>query len=271
PAHPPRQCHGASPEPHAMTTEFNPQNTAPAEPPKNTKRRKALLILAAVIAVAAIIWTAWYLLVARWHQDTDDAYAQGNVVSITPQTAGTVVSIGVDDGMKVHAGQVLVQLDPNDAKVAYEQAVANLASAVRQVRGLYSVVDAGQAELDAQRVAVERARSDVARRQGLVASGAVSAEELAHARDQLSAAQAALSASQGQLSRNRAMVDSGNPVAEQPQVRAAAAQVRQAYLALQRASIVAPVSGYVAQRHVQLGQRVQPGASLMTIVPLEQM
>ncbi len=254
-----------------MTTEFNPQAAAPAAAPTNNKRRKALLILAAVIAVAAIIWTAWYLLVARWHQDTDDAYAQGNVVSITPQTAGTVVSIGVDDGMKVEAGQVLVQLDPNDAKVAYEQAVANLASAVRQVRGLYSVVDAGQAELDAQRVAVERARSDVARRQGLVASGAVSAEELAHARDQLSAAQAALSASQGQLSRNRAMVDSGNPVAEQPQVRAAAAQVRQAYLALQRASIVAPVSGYVAQRHVQLGQRVQPGASLMTIVPLEQM
>ena len=80
-----------------------------------------------------------------------------------------------------------------------------------------------------------------------------------------------MSASRGQLSRNRAMVDSGNRVAEQPQVRAAAAQLRQAYLALQRASIVAPVSGYVAQRHVQLGQRVQPGASLMTIVPLEQM
>ena len=254
-----------------MTTEFNPQTTAPAEAPKSNKRRRALLILAAVIAVSAIIWTAWYLLVARWHQDTDDAYAQGNVVNITPQTAGTVVSIGVDDGMKVEAGQVLVQLDPNDAKVAYEQAVANLASAVRQVRGLYSVVDAGQAELDAQRVAVERARNDVARREGLVASGAVSAEELAHARDQLSAAQAAVSASRGQLSRNRAMVDSGNRVAEQPQVRAAAAQLRQAYLALQRASIVAPVSGYVAQRHVQLGQRVQPGASLMTIVPLEQM
>ena len=235
-----------------MTTEFNPQTTAPAEAPKSNKRRRALLILAAVIAVAAIIWTAWYLLVARWHQDTDDAYAQGNVVSITPQTAGTVVSIGVDDGMKVEAGQVLVQLDPNDAKVAYEQAVANLASAVRQVRGLYSVVDAGQAELDAQWVAVERARNDVARREGLVASGAVSA-------------------SRGQLSRKSAMVDAGNPIAEQPQVRAAAAQLRQAYLALQRASIVAPVSGYVAQRHVQLGQRVQPGASLMTIVPLEQM
>ena len=75
-----------------MTTEFNPQAAAPAAAPTNNKRRKALLILAAVIAVAAIIWTAWYLLVARWHQDTDDAYAQGNVVSIVPQTIGTVIA-----------------------------------------------------------------------------------------------------------------------------------------------------------------------------------
>jgi len=253
-----------------MTTEINPNAGAPAPAPTRSKRRRALLILAAVVAVAAIAWTAWYLLVARWHEDTDDAYAEGNVVAITPQVAGTVVSIGADDGMKVEAGQVLVQLDPNDAKVAYEQAVANLAGTVRQVRGLYSAVDAGEAELAAQRVAVTRARADVARREGLVASGAVSAEELAHARDQLAAAEAALSSSRGQLSRSRALVDE-TTVAKQPQVQAAAAQLRQAWLNLQRAAIVAPVSGHVAERSVQLGERVQPGASLMTIVPLEQM
>ncbi|TKR33675.1 HlyD family efflux transporter periplasmic adaptor subunit [Luteimonas gilva] len=253
-----------------MTTEINPQAAAaPAVAPKNGKRRKALIILAAVVVVAAIAWTFYYFLVARWHEDTDDAYVQGNVVSITPQTIGTVVSIGADDGMKVNAGQVLVQLDPNDAKVAYEQAVANLASTVRQVRGLYSAVDAGQADLAARQVAVKQARADVKRREGLVASGAVSAEELAHARDMLAAAEASLSSSSGQLSRNRALVDA-TTVADQPQVQAAAAQLRQAYLNLQRAAIVAPVSGYVAKRNVQLGQRVQPGTALMTIVPLEQ-
>ncbi len=250
-----------------MTTEINPQAAAPA--PKNGKRRKALLILATIVAIAAIVWTFYYFLVARWHEDTDDAYVQGNVVSITPQTIGTVVSIDADDGMKVAAGQVLVQLDPNDAKVAYEQAVANLASTVRQVRGLYSAVDAGQADLAARHVAVKQARADVKRRKGLVASGAVSAEELAHARDMLAAAEAALSSSSGQLSRNRALVDA-TTVTDQPQVQAAAAQLRQAYLNLQRAAIVAPVSGYVAKRNVQLGQRVQPGTALMTIVPLEQ-
>jgi len=251
-----------------MTTELNPNAEAPA-PKKNGKRKRALLALATVVLVAMVAWLLWYLLVGRWHQDTDDAYVQGNMVSITAQTAGTVVSIGAEDGMKVVAGQALVQLDPNDARVAFEQAKANLANTVRQVRGLYSAVDAGQADLRARQVAIAKARADVARREGLVASGAVSAEELAHARNELAAAEAALSASRGQLSRNRALVDA-TTVNDQPQVQAAAAQLRAAYLNLQRAAIVAPVTGYVAQRTVQLGQRVQPGMPLMTVIPLEQ-
>jgi membrane fusion protein (multidrug efflux system) len=194
---------------------------------------------------------------------------QGNVVQITPQAGGTVVAINADDGMKVVAGQVLVQLDPNDARVALEQAKANLAGTVRQVRGLYNAVEAGQADVRARQVALQKARADVARREGLVASGAVSAEELAHAREALAAAQAAVSASNEELSRNRALVDATS-VSSQPQVEAAAAALRAAYLNLQRAAIVAPVTGYVAQRSVQLGQRVAPGTTLMTVIPLEQ-
>ena len=260
-----------------MTTETTPNtSTGPAAPlppsqvtrtPAQGKRRRALLMLLAVVVVAGIAWIAYYLLVARWRQDTDDAYVQGNIVSITAQTPGTVVSINADDGMRVKAGQVLVQLDPNDAQVALAQAEANLAATVRQVRGLFSSVDSAQADIAAREVALQQARADVARRSGLVASGAVSAEELAHAQAQLKAAEAALSASRGQLSRNRALVDA-TTVASQPQVQAAAAQLRQAYLNLQRAAIVAPVDGFVAKRSVQLGQRVQPGGALMAVIPL---
>ena len=261
-----------------MTSETTPQASsgtaaplpaAPAAKPANGKRKRALLVVAALVVLAGIGWLAYYLMVARWHEQTDDAYAQGNIVNITPQTAGTVVAISVEDGMRVQAGQVLVQLDPNDAEVAYQQAVANLANTVRQVRGLYSSVEAAQADIAARQVAVAQARADVARRSGLVATGAVSAEELAHARTQLQAAEAALSASRGQLSRNRALVDA-TTVANQPQVQAAAAQLRQAYLAVQRSAIVSPIDGYVGERSVQLGQRVQPGAALMTVIPLHE-
>ena len=251
-----------------MTTEHNPSVTAP--PPKQTsKRKRALMILVAVVLIAGFAWALYYFLVGRWHEGTDDAYVQGNIVSITPQAQGTVVSIGADEGMKVTAGQVLVQLDPNDARVAYEQAVANLANTVRQVRGLYSTVDASHADIASNEVNVQKARADVARRSGLVATGAVSAEELAHAREALSAAEAALSSSRGAASRENALVDATS-LPDQPQVQAAAAQLRAAYLNLQRAAIVAPVSGYVAKRSVQLGQRVQPGMPLMTVIPLEQ-
>ena len=186
-----------------MTTEINPQANVPAASPaapKNGKRRRALIILAAVAIIAGIAWLAYWFFYARWHADTDDAYVQGNVVSIVPQTVGTVVSIGADQGMPVEAGQELVHLDKNDAEVAYDQAVANLAGTVRQVRGYYSNVDAGQADLRARQVAVEQARADVKRREGLVANGAVSREELAHARDMQAAAEAALSASRGSTS-----------------------------------------------------------------------
>ena len=253
-----------------MTTEINPEaKNAAANAGGNGKRRKALAILATVVVVAGIAWLLYHLFYGRWHEQTNDAYVQGNVVTVTPQVGGTVVGIAVDDGMKVEAGQVLVRFDHADTDVAYQQAVANLANTVRQVRGLYKAVDAGQADIAARRVALEQARADVARRSGLVASGAVSAEELAHAQAQLAAAEAALSASQDTTARNRALVDNST-LAANPQVQAAAAQLRQAYLAVQRAQVLAPVSGYIAKRNVQLGQRIAAGTPLMAIVPLDE-
>ncbi|TZF88756.1 biotin/lipoyl-binding protein, partial [Cognatilysobacter lacus] len=170
-----------------------PASTAPsAAPAKNGKRRRALTILAVIVVLAGLGWLIYHFMVGRWYESTDDAYVQGNVVTITPQTTGTVTAITAEDGMRVEAGTVLVRLDATDAQVAYDQAVANLANTVRQVRGLYSTVSSGEAELRAREVAVAKLRSDVARRSGLVATGAVSAEELAHARDDLAAAEAAL-------------------------------------------------------------------------------
>ncbi|OAX54668.1 efflux RND transporter periplasmic adaptor subunit [Xanthomonas graminis] len=248
-----------------MNQTTTPDSSAPA-----TSRRGMLLRGLAVLVVLVLIALAiWYFVSGRWHEDTDDAYVQGNLVQITPMVAGTVVSIGADDGMRVQRGQLLVKLDPADTQVALQQAEANLARTVRQVRGLFRSVQGAQAELSSQQVTLQRARADVARRRSLVATGAISAEELAHARDQLAAAEAAVSGSRETVERNRALIDD-NGVAHQPDVQAAAAQVRQAFLNNARSAIVAPVSGYVARRSVQVGQRVQPGTALMAVVPLEQ-
>lgn len=240
--------------------------TTPAAPKKNP-RSFMLRLLGLVVLLGIIAWALWYFLDGRWYEGTDDAYVNGNVVQITPQVPGTVVSIGADDGDLVHAGDVLVQLDPSDADVALAEAKANLANTVRKVRGLYSSVNGAQADVAARKTAVDKARADYKRRVALARSGAISAEELAHASDALTTAESALITSQQQYQTSKVLVDD-TVVASHPDVQVAAARLRAAYLDDARASLVAPVDGYVAKRSVQVGQRVLPGAALMAVVPL---
>ncbi|WP_045727890.1 efflux RND transporter periplasmic adaptor subunit [Xanthomonas sp. GPE 39] len=248
---------------------MNQTSTPASSVAASSRRGKLLRGLAVVVVLALIAFAIWYFCIGRWYEQTDDAYVQGNLVQITPMVGGTVVRIDADDGMRVERGQLLVKLDPAETEVALQQAQANLARTVRQVRGLYRSVDGAQAELSAQQVILQRARADVARRAGLVANGAISAEELAHARDQLAAAEAAVSGSRETLARSSVLIDAAG-VDRQPEVQAAAAQMRQAFLNNARTAILAPVSGYVARRSVQVGQRVQPGTTLMAVVPLNQ-
>src|SRR6195952_2674454 len=178
------------------------------KPTKNPRKRKLLLLGLLLIVVLGVVgvW-AWYEMYGRWSESTDDAYVNGNVVEITPQVTGTVVSIGADDGDLVREGQVLVQFDPNDAEVALQSAEANLAKVVRQVRGLYSNVDGMKAQLAAQRAEVQKAQDNYNRRRSLAAGGAISQEELSHAKDDLTSAQNALANIQQQLATSTALVE----------------------------------------------------------------
>jgi membrane fusion protein, multidrug efflux system len=222
-----------------------------------------------VALTATTVYGIYWAQVLRYHQTTDDAYVGGNVVLITPQISGTVVAIGADDTQFVKAGQPLVRLDQADARVALDQAEAQLARTVRDVRNLFATTAQLEATVHARETDLTAAQSDLARRQRLGASGAVSGEELQHAGDAVKAAQAGLQAAQQQLAANRARVDN-TTLADHPQVRDAAAAVRTAYLTLARTELPAPVAGFVARRNVQLGQRVSPGTPLMAVVPLDQ-
>ena len=268
-----------------MTDHQKPANAAPStaeaaagNPPA---RRKGLILIATVAAIAAIGWGGWHWVHARNFQTTDNAYASGNVVQITPQIGGTVISIGADDTDFVRPGQLLVQLDAADALVALAQAEAQLAQTVRDVRSLYAnnaplqaQVALREAELQRLQADAARAKEDVDRRRPLVATGAVGKEEFEHAltqstssRNAVNAAQAAVRAARAQLTAAQAQTEGSTPQ-DHPNVVRAAAKVRETYLALQRTRLLSPVEGHVAKRGVQLGQRVAAGAPLMTVVGL---
>ncbi|ANH97738.1 hemolysin D [Pseudomonas koreensis] len=254
-----------------MATAENTQTQANTPDTGNPRKRKVMLLVLVVVVLlaGAGVW-AYHEFIGRFNESTDDAYVNGNVVEITPLVTSTVVSIGADDGDLVHEGQVLINFDPNDAEVGLQSAQAKLARTVRQVRGLYSNVDGMKAQVNAQQAEVQKAQDNYNRRKNLAAGGAISQEELSHARDDLTSAQNALANARQQLKTTSALVDD-TVVSSHPDVMQAAAELRQAYLTNARSTLIAPVTGYVAKRTVQLGQRVQPGTALMAVIPLDQL
>ena len=238
---------------------------------RNGRRRLLLSLVAAAFATAGAGVAGWWLASGRYYESTDDAYVGGNLVQVTPQVAGTVLAINADDTDFVTAGQTLVELDKADSRVALDQAEAKLAKTVRSVRNLVATDAQLEATVEQRRADLDRAREDLARRSKLERDmpGAVAAEEIQHARDAVAGSSAALDAATRQLAAQRTLTDH-TTVETHPDVKEAAAKVREAYLAYARTALPAPVSGFVARRAVQVGQRVSPGAPLMTVVPLEQ-
>ena len=237
--------------------------------PRNGRRALLLALLIGLFLAAGIGYGIYWALVARYAETTDDAYVGGNLVQITPQVSGTVLAIGADDTDYVKAGQTLVELDQADSRVALDQAEAALARSVRQVRNLMATTGEIEANVALREAELARTPADLARRAPLAASGALPAEELQHARDAVASTQASLEAARQQLAAQRTLVDR-TTVETHPDVQSAAARVREAYLAYARTALPAPVSGIVARRSVQVGQRVGPGTPLMAVIPLDQ-
>jgi membrane fusion protein (multidrug efflux system) len=256
-----------------MSDTINPTRAkADANPPQPTqaptKRKLLLSLLAATVVLAGAGYGAYYFTAGRYYESTDDAYVSGNLVQLTPQVTGTVVAVNSDDTQIVKQGAPLVTLDNADAKIALANAEATLGQTVRQVSGLYVNNDFYAATVAQRQSDLARANDDLKRRLAVAETGAVSGEDIAHARDAVSSAQAALDAARQQAEANHALTDRTS-IEQHPNVQAAAAKVRDAYLSYARNTLPAPVTGYVARRSVQVGQRVAPGTPLMAIVPLD--
>jgi len=207
------------------------------------------LVVAAAAGAAAM---QWYLVSSKF-VTTDNAYVGVSSALVTPLTSGAAVSVPVHDTQMVKQGDVLLKIDPQDAKLAVAQAEAAYGLAVRRVQGYFAALAARQADYD-------RAKLDYERRAKLGSSGAVSGDELSAAKNNFEAAAAALDGA-------KALTD-GVDVMNHPEVLAAKTALDVAKLNLERTVILAPVDGVVSQLQVQVGQRVQAGAPVMTIVPI---
>jgi len=233
-------------------------------------RQRAFRLFGAALLLAGLAWTAYWLLLMRHYESTDDAYVSGDVVLVTSEVPGTVTAVRADDTQQVQRGAALVELDPADAHVAVASAEAELASTVREVSALFSQERQLRAELAAHELALARTTRDYGRREALIGEGAVSREELAHAGESAEELRAGVASARARLEAVAAQVR-GTSVATHPRVLRAAAGLRSAALALRRTRLTAPVAGVVAKRSVQIGQRVAPGVPLMAIVALEEL
>ena len=250
---------------------------------RKRQRGRMFVILGAVIAVGAIGYGAWHVLVASKYVSTDNAYAGASVALVTPQVSGSILAVPVHETQQVKAGDILMTIDPADATLALAKAEAEYRRAQSRVRGYFAGDESALAQVDARRAdvaraqtALDEARAQLARRQGLTERGSVSAEEMADAAAAVRTAQAALAQAQANLKASQATftqqqtLSGGGGIDNNPEVAAARAAYDAAKLDLERTVIRSPVAGVVANNRAQIGQRVQAGTVMMSVAPLQQ-
>ncbi|MFJ5401232.1 multidrug efflux MFS transporter periplasmic adaptor subunit EmrA [Pectobacterium brasiliense] len=244
------------------------ENQVPQTPQKNKKqqRKRVLSLLTFIFVVLGCAWLVYWFLVLRHHQSTDDAYVAGNQIQIMAQVSGSVTHVNVDNTDFVKQGQVLVELDPTDAQQAFERTKTGLANSVRQTHQLIINSKQYQANIELRQTELNKAQSDLSRREALGSANAIGREEVQHARDAVATAKAALEVARQQYQANQAMI-LDTPLEKQPAIQQASVEMRDAWLALQRTKIVSPIDGYVSRRSVQIGARISSTSALMAVVP----
>lgn len=233
---------------------------------KKKKRKGALIVLAVIFVIAGLAWLAWWFIVLRHFQETDDAYVAGNQVQVMAQVSGSVNKVWFDDTDHVHKGDVLVTLDKTDAEQAFEKAQTALATSVRQTHQLIINGKQYQATIELQKTALAQAQADLKRREPLGAANLIGREDLQHARDAVATAQAQLEVAIEQYNANQAAI-LNTSLENQPAVKQSAAELRDAWLALQRTEIVSPIDGFISRRSVQVGSQISTTTPLLAVVP----
>ena len=263
-----------------MATQTTPTDRD-ATPAANGNRRKFVLPILILIVVVGLGWAVKEYLYARVHESTDDAQVDGDMTPVLAKVGGYVQRITIDENEHVAGDSLLVQIDPSEYQARLAQAEADLAAARAAVSGpqgegqAQAAVQAAsnqraslEAQIGAAQANLTKANADLARARELVAKQIVSKQQLDAAQAAADAAAAQLQALQKQQSAASSNISAAQAGVRLAQARLAAAQasVDNAKLQLSYTRITAPMAGMVSRKQVEIGQLVQPGQPLLTIV-----
>ena len=240
------------------------------EAPKHNHRLRTILMIVSgvIFLLLGVAWFLYWLFIGRYYVITEDAYVHGNQMQITSQVSAGVKAIYAEETDFVEKGQLLVEMEQSSYLLRYAHTKENLANTVREVASLFQAMRAQEASLVARKAELELAQLDLKHRQGLVETGAISVEEYETFATRVLTAAANVAEAEELLGEARVKV-SGTAVRTHPLVLLQATAVREAYLNLVRCRVLAPVSGYVAKRGVQVGDWIEPGTTIMMVVPLD--
>jgi membrane fusion protein, multidrug efflux system len=248
----------------------DPTPAAGAEAPRRaSSRRNVALAVLAVVVLAGVAWLAYHLAWARTHVGDDNAQVEGHVVPVLARVAGYVAAVEVDENQTVPAGGPLVRIDERELSARLAQAEAEVASAVA-LGGDRGEPGQAVAQLRAAEATVEQARANAVRTANDLERCRALVERSIATRQQLDAAEAAATAARAQLDAAEQQVRAAGAAARGAGSRVASARAARdlAALMLSYARIVAPDSGVVTRKSVEVGQYVPAGQLLMSIVPL---
>jgi membrane fusion protein, multidrug efflux system len=264
-----------------MTTDVAVNDTPEGAPSRPKRKRLPLLILAVVVLVLGA-WAVQRYLYSRHHVSTDNAQVDSHITLIAPRISAFVSRVLVDDNQHVKAGDTLVILDDRDIKVRLEQAEADLRAAeaaagtrrsAGEAKAQFQATRSQAASVESGVIAAEadykKAAADLERYRSLAAQKIVPAQQLDAAQAAFEAAAAKLESARRQASAAGSQVSASGAAVRSATARLAAAQaaVDNARLDVSYARITAPTAGVIAKRNAETGALVQPGQSLMSIVP----
>lgn len=246
-------------------------------PPRKKKSRLKLLLVGAAVLILLGVGIFYYLVFIAPYESTDDAFIDGYVTLVAPRVSGQITQLLVADNQRVKEGDVLVTIDPRDYETAVAQAKADLATARSRLEESKAQVDVSQAKVAEALAAVTAAEADARRadddlrRYQTVESRAVSKSAIDLAQAQARAADANLMSARSQTNaaQSQVVLSQAAVVTAQAAVEQAEAKLRQAELNLSYTKIIAPVDARVTARTVQVGNYVQPGQSLLALVPID--